>query len=107
MDINLSDILPYIVSAATGVAGIFGGMRLKKANEKKAEAEAEAVKIDNEEKAAKIMMDYVVEPLKKEMTAMRREMAKFRRAIERIKDCQYSDNCPVREELKKKNEDEK
>jgi hypothetical protein len=107
MDINLSDIFTYVAPVLTGVAGWLGGRRKKAAEEKKAEAEARSAEIDNEEKAAKIMMDYVVEPLKKEMTAMRREMAKFRRAIERIKDCQYSDNCPVREELKKKNEDEK
>jgi hypothetical protein len=107
MNINFQDILPYIVSAVTAVIGWMGGKRAKVASDKKAEAEAKGAEIDNEEKAAKIMMDYVVEPLKKEMTAMRREVAKLRRAVEKIKDCQYSDNCPVREELKKKNEDEK
>ena len=107
MDINFQDILPYLAPVLTGVVGFLGGRRKKAAEEKKAEAEARSAEIDNEEKAAKIMMDYVVEPLKKEMTAMRREVAKLRRAVEKIKECQYSDSCPVREELKKKNEDEK
>ena len=107
MDINFQDILPYVISAVTAVVGWIGGKRAKVASDKKAEAEAKSVEIDNEEKAAKIMMDYVVEPLKREIAAMRREVAKLRKAVERIKDCPYSDNCPVREELKKKNEDEK
>jgi hypothetical protein len=107
MDINLQDILPYFASAATGVIGVFGGMRLKKANEKKAEAEAEAVEIDNDEKAAKIMLDYVVEPLKKEITAIRREISKLRKAVEKANECAYSNDCPVRRELQKKEEEKK
>ena len=104
MDINLSEIFTYIAPVLTGVAGFLGGRRKKAAEEKKAEAEARSAEIDNEEKAAKIMMDYVVEPLKREITAMRREVAKLRRAMEKVKECPYEADCPVRKELQKKDE---
>jgi hypothetical protein len=102
MGINLQDILPYIISAVTGVAGVFGGMRLKKANEKKAEAEAEAVAIDNDKKVSEMVHDLLVEPLKKEIAALRRDVRRLQRVIDKISDCPYSENCPVRKEMQKK-----
>jgi hypothetical protein len=107
MDINLSDILPYIVSAATGVAGVFGGMRLKKANEKKAEAEAKSAEIDNEEKVLRMQLEYIVKPLEAKVDKLTKEVRKLRFAINKIADCPYEAECPVRKEMQKKDDDEK
>jgi uncharacterized FlaG/YvyC family protein len=107
MDINLSDILPYIVSAATGVAGVFGGMRLKKANEKKAEAEAKSAEIDNEEKVLRMQLEYIVKPLEEKVDKLTKEVRKLRLAINKVAECPYEAACPVRKELQKKDDDEK
>jgi hypothetical protein len=104
MSINLSDILPYLVSAITGAAGVFGGMRLKKANEKKAEAEAKSVEIDNEEKVLRMQLEYIVKPLEAKVDKLTREIQKLRFVISKVAECPYEANCPVRKELQKKDE---
>lgn len=48
----------------------------------------------------------VVEPLKKELNAVRKELSKFRLAVERIPECSFSDNCPVKRELRKQEADD-
>lgn len=74
---------------------------------RKATLEAKRVDIDNETAAMENFQKYIVEPLKLEVEALRkavasykREMAKFRKAIEQIGECEYKDNCPVKNELK-------
>ena len=59
-----------------------------KANAEKAMAEAETVRIDNAEHATRILIENIVEPLKEELNATRkdlqatkREMARLRKAI--------------------------
>ena len=75
--------------------------RLKaSANAKKAEAEAENAELDNEEKAAQILMEQVVKPLKTELNGVRRELKGLKKAVESIKDCPHSDACPVRERMR-------
>ena len=71
------------------------------AEAKGAEHEAKGKEIENEEKASKLLMDYIVEPLKKEINALRKEVRKLQKCIERISDCPHADNCPVRGELQK------
>ena len=73
--------------------------RLKaSANAKK--AEAESAELDNEEKAAQILMEQVVKPLKTELNGVRRELKGLKKAVESIKDCPHSDACPVRERMR-------
>ena len=48
---------------------------------------------------AAILMEEVVEPLKKEINAIRREMARLRKAVEKVSVCPHSADCPVRREL--------
>lgn len=74
---------------------------------RKSMSEAKRVDIDNETAAMENFQKYIVDPLKKEVedlrkavTSYKREMAKFRKAIEAIGDCEYKDNCPVKNELK-------
>lgn len=60
--------------------------------------------LENVKKAMSILMEEVVEPLKKEINAIRREMVRFRRAVEKVNICPHSADCPVRRELQKSEE---
>ncbi|MBR4137842.1 MAG: hypothetical protein IKU05_05465 [Bacteroidales bacterium] len=48
----------------------------------------------------------VVEPLKRELNAVRKELSKFRLAVQRIPECPHSDNCPVKRELREQEADD-
>lgn len=73
---------------------------------KKAEQEAKAVVISNEEQAMKTFQTYIVEPLKKDIKSLRNEITRFRKAIDKISDCDYADDCPVKRELRELREQE-
>lgn len=47
------------------------------------------------------LMDEIVEPLKQEINAIRKELGKLRRAVEKSNSCRFATNCPVRDELQK------
>ena len=55
--------------------------------------------LDNVREASDILMDNVVKPLKSEIQSLRRDVNKFRRAIEKIPSCPVADTCPVSREL--------
>ena len=69
------------------------------------EAQAEGSKMTNDEKASQILMQYIVEPLKKEINALRRDIRALQRAIGKISECPHADDCPVRHELQKHQDD--
>lgn len=59
--------------------------------------------LDNVKKAMGILMEQVVEPLKKEINAIRKELARLRRAVEKANRCPFAshaDACPVLGELR-------
>lgn len=64
-----------------------------------ARANTRSNELDNVKKAMEILMDEVVEPLKTEINAIRKELGKFRRAVEKANSCRLADGCPVRHEL--------
>ncbi len=93
---------------------IFGGMSLaelvtlittivmlrpqrQKADEEvnQARATTRGTVIENDEKSTKLLMEYIVEPLKKEITSLRREIAALKRAVQKANSCKYHDGCPV------------
>lgn len=57
--------------------------------------------LDNVQKAMRILMDEIVEPLKQEINAIRKELGKLRRAVEKANGCRFAADCPVRGELQK------
>lgn len=85
-----------------------------KADADKAKAEAETVRIDNAEHATRILIENIVEPLKKELSETReelretkkefgstkREMARFRKAVESANGCKFRVDCPVLSRLR-------
>lgn len=79
----------------------------------KADAEAEGAKaeakgkgIANEEKILQLNQEYVVEPLKKEITRFSRIVSRFEKAFEKVQECEYRDGCPVRKELQKREDEQ-
>ncbi|MCM1295684.1 MAG: hypothetical protein NC311_09095 [Muribaculaceae bacterium] len=79
------------------------------AEAKKAEAEAETafadaerLRIDNTEHATRVLVENLLQPLTKELNetrkeigALKREMARLRKAIDSANDCPHSGDCPV------------
>ena len=50
--------------------------------------------------------ELIAEPLEAQITELRTEVKQLRNAINKISDCPYSGHCPVRDELRKQQEDE-
>lgn len=110
---DLSTILNFVfgaglVTTIIGLLSIRSELRRVRAEAKKAEAEADAVKITNTENATRILVQNIVEPLRQELDATRKELhtvknevARFRKAVEAIPRCPYHDGCPVLGELQK------
>lgn len=70
-----------------------------RAKRKRATEEAKAVELDNNKKLLDSFNEYIVEPIKKEVNALRKDVRKLNRAIEKINDCPHAVDCPVRREL--------
>ena len=111
---GLSEILNLVLgggllAAVIGLLTLKATVRKANAEAEKARAEAETVRIDNTEQATRILIDNIVEPLKKELNETReelratkkefgstkREMARLRKAIGAAGNCKHSDACPV------------
>lgn len=62
-------------------------------------SEVKDSELENVRKASEILMDNIVDPLKGEIQSLRRDVNKFRKAIEKIPQCPMADSCPVSREL--------
>ena len=104
---EFSEILNYILgggllASLVGIVTLRATVRKANAEAEKAKAEAETVRIDNAERATRILIENIVEPLKDELNATRkdlqatkREMARLRKAVDTANSCKYHDDCPV------------
>lgn len=117
---ELSEMLNYILGGGV-LALLIGVLTLKatvreanakaeqaKAEAEKAKAEAESVRIDNAEHATRILIENIVEPLKKELNetrkdlqATKREMARLRKAVNDANSCKHHVDCPVLDGLRR------
>ena len=91
-----------LVATLIAIITLKSTVREARAKAEKATAEAETVRIDNAEHATRILIDNIVEPLKDELNATRkdlqatkREMARLRKAIDTANSCRHHDDCPV------------
>lgn len=89
-----------LVGTVVAILTLKATVKKAKAEAMKAEADAESMRIDNAESATRILMDNIVEPLKKELNATRREMARLRKALDGANDCEHRADCPVLHELR-------
>jgi hypothetical protein len=51
-------------------------------------------------------LNFIVKPLENKVEKLTKEMRKLRMAINRVADCPYEEQCPVRLEIKKQEEKE-
>lgn len=104
---ELSEILNFVLGGSLlatviGIVTLRATVRKANAEAEKAKADAETVRIDNAEHATRILVNNIVEPLKDELNATRkdlqatkREMARLRKAIDTANSCKHHDDCPV------------
>lgn len=115
---EFSEALNYILgggllAAIVGIVTLKATLRKANADAERAIAEAETVRIDNAERATRILIENIVEPLKSELNETRkelaatkkefgstkREMARLRKAIDDANRCKHSGDCPVLQRL--------
>lgn len=98
-----------LLASLVRLATLRSTVREANADAEKARAEAETVRIDNAEHATRILIENIVEPLRKELDetrkeleatrkdlqATKREMARLRKAVDAANTCRHSDDCPV------------
>ncbi|MBQ3364399.1 MAG: hypothetical protein IJG42_10680 [Muribaculaceae bacterium] len=109
MDWN--DVLNMALSG--GLVGLLTFLLTWRSQARKARAEADTVNITNTEQATRILVENIVEPLKQELNATRRdlsatkrEMARLRKAIDDANSCKYSADCPVLRRMREQPKDE-
>ena len=93
-----AEIIRIIVEAIMGGTLIVTLVTLRYTR-KKASEEAKSMQIDNEKNIMQNFLEFIVEPLKKEVNGLRKDVRKFTRAVEKINDCPHAADCPVRREL--------
>lgn len=89
-----------LFATVTALVTLGPTVRKARAEAERARADAETVRIDNTEQATRILMENIVEPLKRELGATRREMARLRKAIDGANDCRHRMDCPVLDGLR-------
>ena len=92
------EIIRIIIEALMSGALIITLVTLR-STKKKAAEQAKSIEIDNDKNIMQNFLEYIVEPLKKEVNGLRKDVRKFTRAIEKINDCPHAADCPVRREL--------
>lgn len=71
-----------------------------RAEVKKTLADVRGRELDNDKKAIEMIMELVVEPLRKDMKALQSKVDILTNAIEKVNSCPHADNCPVSHELR-------
>lgn len=101
------EIISILLNLVLG-GGLIVTLSTLKSTREKADAESKQKYLDLSKSYVEAFQENIVKPLeenideyKKEVAGLRREVAKFRKAIEKAKTCEYNDVCPVRNELQK------
>lgn len=76
-----------------------------RAEVKKTLADVRGQELDNDKKAIEMIMELVVEPLRKDMKALQNKVDILTNAIEKVNSCPHADNCPVSHELRHSKKD--
>lgn len=98
-----------LAAMVVALATLRSTVRKARAESVRAEADAEAVRVDNAEHATRILVENIVKPLKEELNetrryieAAKREMARLRKAVDTANSCRHHDDCPVLSKLRDK-----
>ena len=76
-----------------------------RAEVKKTLADVRGRELDNDKKAIEMIMELVVEPLRKDMVQLQEKVDTLTNAIEKVNSCPHADNCPVSHELRRPKKD--
>ena len=95
---GMFEIISTILNVLLG-GGLIVTLTTLRSQRAKANAEAKGIALDNEEKVSKMVNEYFVEPLKKDIASLRRQVSRLTRAIDRIPSCPHSADCPVKDSL--------
>ena len=104
-----TQIILVFVSPMAAALGLWIGRKLNKTELDKALVEIQKLReelkqmnsatvnqeLDNVRKSVSILMTDIVEPLKKQLSDLRKEVGGLRRAVEKSKSCKYLSDCPV------------
>ena len=93
------EILSVVLNAVLGGGLIVSLVTLRSV--RKAAAESKKAELENAEQAARIVMESIAEPIRKELKHVSSELSRFRRAVEKGYTCKYHVNCPILAELQR------
>ena len=100
-----AEIIRMVIEAVLGGTLLVTLVTLR-SSRKKAQEEARRATIDNDKELMINFHKFIVEPLKKEVYALRKDVRMFTKAVAKINDCPAAATCPVRCELQNaKNDD--
>ena len=99
-----TQLLSLILNAVLSV-GFITAVATLRSTRRKAREEARRAAIENDKSLMDSFNQYIVEPLKKEVNALRKDVRRFARAVEKINDCPHAADCPVRNELQNSKDD--
>lgn len=86
--------------------GLIVTLATLRSQQAKAREEAKSLALDNDKKVSDMVNEYFVEPLKKDIGQLRKQVSRLTKAIEKIPSCPHSADCPVKDELDKTKTDE-
>jgi hypothetical protein len=104
---NVNDIVTLLCSGGfaaclVGILSIRSQLRQQAAAADKAEAETDSVRITNTESATRVLSESIINPLRDELNATRKELAALSRVVKKLKEaidradaCPHRIDCPV------------
>ena len=96
--IGLYGVISSVLNLLLG-GGLLVTIVTLRSQKAKAEEEAKGLALDNDKKVSEMVNEYFVEPLKKGITSLRKQVSRLSRAIEKIPSCPHSADCPVKDSL--------
>ncbi len=100
LTMDIYNIITLIVTTVLG-GGCLVALVTLKATRAKANEDVEKAKIDNAKALLELNKEYIVQPVTTKINGLEKTIKKLERAVNKSKDCAYTDNCPVRNELQK------
>ena len=95
---GIYEIISTVMNLLLG-GGLVVTLATLRSQKAKAEEEAKGLALDNDRKVSEMVNEYLVEPLKKDIASLRRQVSRLTRAIEKIPSCPHSADCPVKDVL--------
>ena len=92
------EIILSILNLLTG-GGLLVSLVTLRIQKARAEEEVKGLALDNDKKVSEMVNEYFVEPLKKDIASLRKQVSRLTRAIEKIPSCPHSADCPVKDSL--------